>query len=886
MSCLIRSGNVNPTDQLGGKARALATLGGAGLPVPPWLVVTPKAFEGSLTSAQRRAIASARDHREAGAVLGDARLAPAVEAELVRALSAIVPNGGRLAVRSSAVDEDSADHSFAGQLQSFLFVARDDLPRRIADVWRSGFGERVFAYRRQHNLPLLPDAPAVLIQPMVDADVSGVAFSVDPVTGDRATAVVASLYGLGTALVSGESDADTHYVGLDGRIVDRKLARKRRAHRFSEKTDEGVEACDIDDERTSAPALQDDQIVAIANLARKAERFFGRPQDIEWAIESGTLYLLQSRPITSLANIADPNGVLRIWDNSNITESYSGITTPLTFSFARHAYEGVYRGLCKIFRVPERRIEAHNDALANMVGIIRGRVYYNLLNWHRLLTTLPGARSNQAFLEQMIGVKKRLPQQALEPAERVPWHSRLVDAVCLIRTAGSIVANYWLLGWKRRRFYRRVETVLGAGRRDISSLGPDQLVADYRRLESRLLTHWDAPLINDFYAMIFYGGLRKLCIRWCGDKAGTLQNDLLCHAGGMVSTEPAERIEEMAAIASNNPELVDALCEADTDDILAMVARHDALRSRLDAYLEKFGDRCTNELKLESPTLHEEPLMLLRSIGGLARRPVSNHTTHDSGASGGAALRRRAEKRVRAVLGANPFRRVVFSWVLGNTRGYIRGRENLRLERTRVFGRVRQIFVELGKRFHVLGLLERPHDIFHLEIDEVNAFVEGTSTCTNLRKLAALRKEEFATYPELETPANRFETRGIVYQGNAFRADAADGGAGGDARAGIGCCPGRVSGRVRVVLDPRGTTLRHGDILVAEHTDPSWIMLFPFAAGLLVERGSLLSHSAIVAREMGIPAIVAIDGVTRWLDDGDRVELDGATGVVKKIDGA
>jgi pyruvate,water dikinase len=188
---------------------------------------------------------------------------------------------------------------------------------------------------------------------------------------------------------------------------------------------------------------------------------------------------------------------------------------------------------------------------------------------------------------------------------------------------------------------------------------------------------------------------------------------------------------------------------------------------------------------------------------------------------------------------------------------------------------------------HALDFLEQPRDVFYLELNEALGFVGGTATCTDLKGLVALRKAEFERYRDMPPPADRFETRGVVYQGNDFQgkggaAAATDG----DRLYGLGCCPGVVRGPVRVVTDPRRAALTGGDILVAERTDPGWIMLFPSAAGLLVERGSLLSHSAIVAREMGIPAIVSLAGVTRWLKDGDWVELNGGTGVVVRLNGA
>ena len=228
-------------------------------------------------------------------------------------------------------------------------------------------------------------------------------------------------------------------------------------------------------------------------------------------------------------------------------------------------------------------------------------------------------------------------------------------------------------------------------------------------------------------------------------------------------------------------------------------------------------------------------------------------------------------------------------WVLRNARTRVRQRENLRFERTRLFGRVRRVFRESGRRLHALGVLRAPDDVFYLQIEEILSYVNGTAVTADLGVLAELRKTEFAKYKAESAPPERFETLGPVYHAQDYRAkvaSAAENAAAdalGEERHGIGCCPGVVRGIAKVIRDPRGAQLPAGRILVAEHTDPGWIMLFPSAAGLLVERGSLLSHSAIVARELGIPAVVSIRGLTGWLHDGDLVELDGTRGTVRRI---
>ncbi|HEY1377247.1 MAG TPA: PEP/pyruvate-binding domain-containing protein [Gemmataceae bacterium] len=861
MPLVLRGTDASPDVPLGGKARALAALRDAGLPIPPWVVVLPRACD---------------PHRP--------EPSPELRAELAAALAELCPAGEPVAVRSSASDEDGAQHSFAGQLDTFLFVPPADVPEKVAAVWRSGFSDRIVAYRKEHGLDPAPRPPAVLVQRMVVADAAGVAFGADPVSGRRGVAVVAAVYGLGTALVAGDADADTWHVERDGTISKREIADKRTAHRAAPGQGEGVTSVPVPEDKAKQPALTDEQVRAVAELVRRTGKHFGRPQDIEWAVEAGKLYLLQSRPITSLAGVADPDGVPQLWDNSNIAESYNGVTTPLTFSFARTVYEAVYRQFCLILRVPPAAMERNADIFPRMLGLVRGRVYYNLLNWYRLLTLLPGFTANRAFMEQMMGVKEGLPDAVAADLEHVTWRDRWRDRLRLAGSVTALVRQHFALPRQVKRFYARLDDALGPGRPDLAPLRPDELVSQYRDLERKLLTKWDAPLVNDFLAMIFYGVLGKLAKKWCGDEAGTLQNDLLCGEGGMISAEPAARVKALAEIARGDAKLTDALCNGSLAAINAEMARGPAFREGYRAYLDKFGDRCLEELKLESPTLHDDPLLLLRSIGQLAHRiAASGYAKPGVDESD---LRHRAEERARAALRFRPLRRLIFRWVLRHARGRVRDRENLRFERTRLFGRVRSLFVELGRRFYALDLLEQPRDVFYLELNEALGFVGGTVTCTDLKGLVALRKAEFERYRDLPPPADRFETRGIVYQGNDYQGEKKAADVTGDRLQGLGCCPGVVRGPVRVVTDPRHATLTAGDILVAERTDPGWIMLFPSAAGLLVERGSLLSHSAIVAREMGIPAIVSLAGVTRWLKDGDRVELNGSTGVVVRLNGA
>jgi rifampicin phosphotransferase len=897
MSFVFRDGRLQ---ELGGKALALLRLEQVGLPVPPWFAIAPSAFTASLTTAgltekQAATLACEQPERLNSALLS-LRPSVKVEREVNDALRDLSVEGGRFAVRSSAVDEDGSQHSFAGQFDTFLFVDRAGISSKVAAVWRSGFSDRVLEYRRQHQLSnTTVVAPAVLVQRMVNATASGVAFSADPVSGRRSLAVVSAVPGLGTALVGGEAAADVFKVDRAGAIIDRTIVRKNISHRFDPAADEGVSALTLSDAESSKPALTDVQAIAVATLARRAAHAYGKPQDIEWAIEGDQLFLLQSRPITTLGDLADPEGTLNLWDNSNITESYNGVTTPLTFSFARYIYEGVYRQFCVILRVPKRNIADNENTFSRMLGLIRGRIYYNLLNWYRVLALLPGFTLNRRFMEQMMGVRESLPDEITRELEHASTRDRMMDALRSMRTVAGLAGNYVTLDRQIERFYVRLNEALAPPEPRFEDMRFDELVAHYYKLERQLLSRWDAPLVNDFFAMIFHGAFRKLTERWCGDANGMLANDAIRGQGDIISLEPAARVREMARAAACHPELVAALREASAPNAVRMVRRYPDFSALYDAYLSKFGDRCLEELKLESETLHEDPLVLLRNIGEVARAAaisrapevgiLSGDRVHGDPSHGDPSHGDQAEEKMRAALRSSPVHRAMLFWVMRQARKRVRGRENLRFERTRLFGTVRRLFLEAGRRLQAIGRLEDARDIFYLEVEEILAFNDGTATTTDLRSLVAVRKQEFAGYREGPAPAERFETRGPAYHAQPYRSSkpSAATESGGDERKGLGCCPGVVRGKACVVRDPKHAQLTAGCILVADHTDPGWIMLFPSASGLLVERGSLLSHSAIVARELGIPAVISIPGLLDWLQDGDEVELDGAAGTVRRL---
>ncbi|AOG08050.1 PEP/pyruvate-binding domain-containing protein [Bosea sp. RAC05] len=805
----------------GGKAAALSALSRAGFDVPPFVVILPEGL-------------SARG------------LKPDVRKSLESALAELGP--GPFAVRSSGRDEDGSSHSHAGQFLSLLEIAAPDVPAAALKVWRSGSTESLRAYRASRGLDPAGGAPAIIVQRLVRARAAGVAFSADPVAGRRDRFVISAIAGLGDRLVGGEADGDDYVLDASGHTVL-----------------QGPEA----------GVLTATDLAALGGLIARVAAVRGSAQDLEWAFEEDQLFLLQARPITTgLREPTLPDPMVTIFDNSNIVESYPGLVSPLTYSFAQYAYARVYRRFVALLGVAPGRISESAPVFDNMLGRVDGRVYYNLVNWYRALALLPGFSLNRAHMETMMGVSEPLPAVISASIGPPPARgfAKVAEFARMGRAGFGLAFEAMRLKRTIRGFYARLNGALRVRPDAIAAMPLSALATEYRTIEAGLLDRWDAPLINDFLCMIAFGASRKLLERWCGPEGIEIHNAVMIGQGDIVSAEPARRIAAMGALAAGKPKLIEALQRGD----LVASKGDPALAREIDAYLAKFSDRCTEELKLESITLDQDPAPLLAAIAAAALTPRAAHVRGEDGA---AALDR--------VLKEFPVRRRIAHLVMGWARDRVRDRENLRFERTRIFGHARRVLVAMGRQLAALDAIEAPRDVFLLTVPELLGAIEGFGTTADLKGLVATRKAEMARAAERPDPPERITVTGAAGLSSAVAAASAatPAGAPETIRKGTGCSAGLVRARARVIRDPRRDALVQGEILVARHTDPGWIAVFSNASAIVVERGSLLSHSAIVAREMGIPCVVGLKGALDWIVDGEMISVEGASGEVRKTDG-
>ncbi|MGE0435322.1 MAG: PEP/pyruvate-binding domain-containing protein, partial [Planctomycetota bacterium] len=423
-------------DMIGGKAAGLARLHAAGAHVPRWFVMTVIAFDEHVAQPQVQAVlaqgmaalAGCDPTSAAGREKIDewsAKMQAAIRGAAVPAHHATTITNmlgelgpGPYAVRSSMLGEDSASHSFAGQLDSFLF-RRDAAAviEAVRNCQASAFSPRCLAYRLRSGLGATPPRVAVVVQRMIDGRISGVMFTAHPISGRRDHVMVAACPGLGEGIVSGACDTDEYVWSRDGGELSCTIATKQ-VQFVRADNDEGTHEVPVPEAQQRARCLTPDEVARIASEGARVAEAFGAPQDIEWTIAGDELFLLQARPITSLREDAGNEtpgtsvpgapgtdaGPRIVWDNSNIQESYCGVTTPLTFSFARAAYASVYEQTMRALGIAEPTIAAHAGMLRNMLGLHAGRVYYNINTWYRALLLLPSFGRNKADMEAMMGL--------------------------------------------------------------------------------------------------------------------------------------------------------------------------------------------------------------------------------------------------------------------------------------------------------------------------------------------------------------------------------------------------------------------------------------------------------------------------------------------------
>lgn len=572
------------------------------------------------------------------------------------------------------------------------------------------------------------------------------------------------------------------------------------------------------------------------------ESLEGYPGDIEWAFNANQLAFLQYRPIT-LPNL----NYSFEWDSTNIAENYPGITLPLTYSVIRQFYGAVYLAFFKMLGAKQKDLDAAAPITENMLGYLDGRVYYRITNWYKAIKLMPGKR-NQEYFEAMLNpVRKR------GKAEKTRMDFKSV--ITLIRLAFLLMNSDRI----SREFSKKISAKISFYEKvNFDYLNAATLLESGKRLRKEFLEDWAVTILNDVRLMIFHGILQRLYAKSENPK------DYLHFMAGLTdkaSIRPLEQLSRLGQAVQSALSREGLSAIEDLEDTRSW----SQLRLQAQEYVNEFGARTPGELKLENERLADQIFTVL----DLARKAA--HSGIDASPS--------SEKRIFSwPSDRSPLLRPFIRYIAKNTRQAIDWRERFRFNRAQTFNLSRRGFDAVGNALAAEGVIENPRDVYWLTDQEVEDLVGAHAPVLDAKLIISHRKEKFAEYEKLDKTlaVTGFGRIAGLHQVNVLANDSVDG------LLGNGVAPGEVSAEVLVLKEFDSKADVRGKILVVHHIDPGWTLLFTQAAGIIAERGNALSHAAIIAREIGIPAIVAAVSATSALQTGEIITMNGTSGVITR----
>lgn len=863
----------------GGKAAALGDLTRAGFPVPPGFCVTTEAFRRVAAGSGLRKVLETLEHANPADVpaLGvlaacarEALLGAPLPDEVREACAAAylgLGEGVPVAVRSSATAEDLPDASFAGQHETFLnAVGEQAVQDAIRRCWASLFTERAVVYRAQRGIPHHAVQLAVAVQWMVDASVAGVLFTADPVTGRRDRAVVDASPGLGESIVSGAVNPD-HFVvdRAGGQVLARRLGDKRvRVEPVPGGGTRSVNAPATDRES----CLTDRELAALCDLGAKVEAHAGAPQDIEWALDQARLpSLLQSRPITTLyplpVRASPPDGGMRAYFSFNVAQGVFGPLTPMGLHTFRMLGASMFTRVGAV-QVPIERgvpfvLEAGQRMWLDVTAVLRHPV---------------GRRAASFALKRMEARSLEAMRALLEDARfAVRPHSRAAFARGLLRAMVATriplrVLRAWLFPARARA--RAASAIEGALK--LADVPPGATPSQRLDAFVHLVAAGGFRIITTVIPTILagYGGL-VLARRLLGARASAEEIEAVLRAlPHNPTTEMDLELWELAWGLRADPEARAALAKQ-TPEALGGLYRKGALpralQSGLAGFLSRYGARGVAEIDVGVPRWGDDPTHLLGSLANYLRLEEQAVTPDQQ-------FRRAAQlaegtvaelgERARQV---GPIRGRLVRIALSRVRALAGLRELMKFGMVRLLARGRSMLLETGEALRREGRLESAEDVFFLDVPELRAAIGGEDVKAKVLERRAARARE---------QSRKHIPRVLLSDGTDVEATLPAG----EGLTGTPASAGRVTAVARVVMDPTGARLEPGEILVAPSTDPGWTPLFLTAGGLVMEMGGAMSHGAVVAREYGIPAVVGVRSATELIRTGQRITVDGGSGVV------
>ncbi|MBA3899218.1 MAG: hypothetical protein H0X62_03260 [Bacteroidetes bacterium] len=758
--------------------------------------------------------------------------------DLKSEIEILVKNSGatKFMVRSSAVGEDSESNSFAGQLESFISSSQTGaLQENIIKCWKSYSKENVNAYQNASGQKLA--GMGVIIQELIEPDFAGVLFTRS--FSNEENFLLEYVKGHGEQLVSGKINP----FSLEG---NRKAGNQKYPAPF--------------------PTAE------LFKHGRALETLFQKPQDIEWVVKNKETFIVQTRPITT------ETGKRKLfWSNTNVNENYPSAITPLLYSIARDSYYNYFKNLSKLLQVPDASIQKLEADYTNIIGIFACRMYYNMSSIHRIMGFSPFSKMLMKSFNNFVGYQQ---EEKKKSTKSKTW-SGLKFIYSFLKLNFSLESNI-------RKFEKNVDAF---HQETLDAYSFSELRNCFHWFIETRMHSWYRASLADFFAMAFHGMLGLFCKKYFPENHQAVHNKLVQAIPGIVSSKPITETYKIAQLIKNNPEAFALLHQLKADAFLLEINSQDRfenIHNAIQQYLKNWGFRCSGELMLTEKNYCEEPSNFIDLIKGYL---AHNQENPEGLISKKAKERERLARKLQfQVLKKRWFVFPIALVEIGLFRLLIKlcfksisGRERVRLKQALLYARFKVIAIKIGENFVSKGMLEKADDILFLSYKEISEQLSASEMLPNQTKqIIGLRKEEFEKAGKEVFPDDFSSWLGHYPKPEELM-DTLKFDTTGEGIKGLSACGGIVKGKARVLENVMQMgKIKPGDILVTRQTDPGWAAIFPLISGLIVERGGMLSHGAIVAREFGIPAIVGVPNATTLIKDGEEIILNADKGEIFK----
>ena len=891
-------------ETIGGKGRSLAQMTRAGFDVPEGFLLSTAAYRDIVADNElgacilelaRPEIIDGRASFESAsrsiqALITGCELSAGLKAELGAAYRALPGDDPAVAVRSSANAEDLPGLSFAGQQETYLNVSGPEaLLEAARNCWASLWTPQAISYRNEMGIESDAVAMAVVVQIMVPADVAGILFTANPATGERGEMIVNASFGLGEAVVGGQVTPDTFVVDRSTLTAKETMIGTKERKIVSDGS-QGTRLVDVDEGERDASSLPEKLLIELAELAGRVEGHFGgQPQDIEWAVADGKLWLLKSRPITNLP----PQPVEVKWE-----------APPEVFGLVRRQIvENIPDPTCPLF-----------DELYIHGGLAGRGGKSNYTTLHGFAFQIAGTAAETTDEDFRASLKRRRDAEAKDPEvkaqeandlnlflaslsddERARFNSmaaalasdNLPDAITMPESDNPTFTAFHKTSTNDRQhkdfWDRALPELQGAARKweaaDLAAADDEALLAGIAELAKAEGWYWTSNGGHTFGVAKSVDDQLQAFLREALPDHNFTSGQFLSGFESRIM-QANDDMFAIAALIKAQPALYEAVIATPARRLMTVLRRRNdtgEVLEAIDTYLATYGHQGYS-LDFCEPTQQEDPSAMFVTLKNMVQRADYDPAKHGAEAT---RKREKALAEIRELL--EPFEYWQFRYRMWFAYQYYPMREESGFVLGTAWPELRRIAAELGQRLVDVGTLSEPDDLYFLTSDEIKpalaarglgkAMPEYLALTANRRELREARKR---LHPPGTIPEEASENPGVKFKETQFKNDDSS-----DTLRGIPVSPGTITAPASRIMNAQEfDRMQPGSILVCPMTSPAWTQLFAHAVGLVTDIGGILGHGSIVAREYGIPAVVGTGNVTRRIESGQTLEVDGDAGTV------